>query len=57
MDHLHTFYRAAPVERLHLAPADRGVKRIGHFGFFLPAAEPTFWAESLAWLRAKVETA
>jgi predicted alpha/beta hydrolase len=57
VDHLHTFYRAAPVERLHVKPADRGVKRIGHFGFFLPASEPTFWSESLAWLRSKVEAA
>jgi predicted alpha/beta hydrolase len=57
VDHLHTFYRAAPVERLHVKPADRGVKRIGHFGFFLPASEPTFWTESLAWLRSKVEAA
>ena len=54
VDHLHTFYRAAKVERLHLEPRERNARRIGHFGFFSAASEPTLWAESLEWLRASV---
>ncbi len=52
VDHMHTFYRNAKVERCHI-----GGGRIGHFGYFAPASEPTLWAESLSWLRSAVETA
>lgn len=30
----------APVERLHIAPGDVGVDRLGHFGVFRPGVEP-----------------
>ena len=32
-------YGAASITRRHIAPADAGVGRIGHFGFFRPSAE------------------
>lgn len=54
IDHLHTFYRAAAVERRHVAPADVGAKRVGHFGFFAESSRETLWRESLDWLRAAV---
>lgn len=57
IDHLHTFYRAAGVERRHLAPAELGVPRVGHFGYFAEASRDTLWRESLDWLRASLETA
>jgi predicted alpha/beta hydrolase len=53
IDHLHTLYRAARVERRHVSPADVGEERIGHFGFFSERSRGTFWKESLEWLRAK----
>ena len=52
IDHLHTFYRAAAVERRHVAPADVGAARIGHFGFFTEASRPTLWREAREWLDA-----
>jgi predicted alpha/beta hydrolase len=53
IDALHAAYRNSAVERRHLSPAQMGAERIGHFGFFAQASEPTFWSEALAWLRAR----
>jgi predicted alpha/beta hydrolase len=36
-------YENAPRELHRIAPADIGVKRIGHFGFFRSQFEPTLW--------------
>ena len=33
-------------------PADAGVSRIGHFGFFREQFRDTLWADALAWLDA-----
>lgn len=44
---LHGFYTNAPRTMKRLAPADIGVQRIGHFGFFRPEFEHTLWASYL----------
>jgi predicted alpha/beta hydrolase len=45
-------YANAPRRVERIAPADVQARRIGHFGFFRSAFEPTLWARSLALLRA-----
>jgi predicted alpha/beta hydrolase len=58
VDALNGFYRNARIDRHHVDPAVLGEpKRIGHFGFFHPRSETTFWAQSLGWLRERAETA
>ena len=52
IDQLHGFYRAAAVERRHVAPAELGVPAIGHFGFFSERSRETLWKEAVEWLRA-----
>jgi predicted alpha/beta hydrolase len=49
IDDLHARYTHAPVQRAHLAPADVGLPRIGHFGFFKRGSD-TLWAGALAWV-------
>ena len=42
--------RAYPsVERRHFDPAERGLKKIGHVGFFKPA-NAALWPEVIGWL-------
>jgi predicted alpha/beta hydrolase len=55
IDSLHGFYANARVERRHLAPAEVGERRVGHFGFFAAKSEPTLWSHSLGWLRAAAQ--
>jgi len=50
IDHLHSFYRNAAVERRHVQPQPG--QRIGHFGFFAERSRETLWREAIAWLRA-----
>jgi predicted alpha/beta hydrolase len=57
VDQLHGFYRGAVVERRHLAPADLGRDRIGHFGFFSESSRDTLWKQSLQWLDTTRATA
>jgi predicted alpha/beta hydrolase len=57
IDHLHSFYSAAQVERRHLQPAEVGARSVGHFGFFSERSRETLWRESLDWLRARAGTA
>jgi predicted alpha/beta hydrolase len=54
VDHLHSFYSAAKVERRHLEPKEVGARGIGHFGFFSERSRDTLWRESLDWLRANL---
>jgi predicted alpha/beta hydrolase len=49
IDELHARYTNAPVQRTHLTPADVGLPRVGHFGFFRRGSEP-LWAGALAWV-------
>ena len=53
VDQLHGFYRNARVERRHLAPADAGRRRIGHFGYFQPESRDNLWRDTLAWLKGR----
>lgn len=43
-------YPAARAEVRHLRPADLGVPRIGHFGFFREPFRDTLWREAQEWL-------
>ncbi|MCA5894847.1 alpha/beta fold hydrolase [Isoptericola sp. NEAU-Y5] len=52
-DHL----TAARVERRTWSPAEGGVERIGHTGFFRRGLRDTFWLQLLAWLDARAEAA
>lgn len=46
--------RAYPrVERRHILPADYGLERIGHMGYFRESAEP-LWREAVDWLERTV---
>lgn len=45
---MHKCYRRAPLKFVRIAPADIGVSRIGHFGFFRPEFESSLWAQYLA---------
>ena len=44
---IHAFYAGAPRRMKRLAPADVGVPRIGHFGFFRPNFEAALWRPHL----------
>ncbi len=54
VESLNGFYRNAALEHRHVAPADVGAERIGHFGFFAAESRDSLWHQSLAWLRAQV---
>jgi predicted alpha/beta hydrolase len=47
-DALRGWYEAAAVTHRLVAPADLGMKSIGHFGFFRPGPTEGVWAEILA---------
>jgi predicted alpha/beta hydrolase len=49
IDDLHARYTNAPVQRAHVAPADVGLPRIGHFGFFKRGSE-RLWCGVVAWV-------
>jgi predicted alpha/beta hydrolase len=40
---LHAFYRMAPRQMQRYAPADLGLRRIGHFGFFRADSADALW--------------
>jgi len=44
---LHGFYRGAPRTDKRISPADVGVRRIGHFGFFRPHFAESLWRAHL----------
>ena len=44
---LHGFYRNAPQVARRISPADAGVPRIGHFGFFRGALAEPLWRRYL----------
>ena len=52
-DSLHSFYRAARIERRHVVPAPGSP--VGHFGFFNARNRDTLWKEALDWLRAQAQ--
>lgn len=50
IESLHGFYAGATKAMKHIAPAERGLPPIGHFGFFRPQHEPSLWIEIDHWL-------
>lgn len=50
---LEGFYPNARLDSRHVAPADVGRERVGHFGFFAGESRDTLWKQSLEWLRGK----
>ena len=49
-DALHDRYGSVEQRRHRLAPADLGVPRIGHFGFFRRGLVPALWDDVAGWL-------
>ena len=49
IDDLHARCTNAPVQRAHLTPADVGLARVGHFGFFKRGSE-RLWGGAVAWV-------
>ncbi len=56
LDSLNAFYTGAPITRRHVAPAEVGVRRVGHFGYFAERSRETLWRESLVWLRERLSS-
>ena len=50
VESLMSFYSNTEVEMRYVRPADVGVARIGHFGFFSEKFKDTLWLDSLEWL-------
>jgi predicted alpha/beta hydrolase len=50
--HLVDLYAGAPRQVQTIRPADAGVHRIGHFGFFRDGFRATLWPRSLAALQS-----
>jgi predicted alpha/beta hydrolase len=50
---IHAAYAPGRVDYRLVHPADVGLARIGHFGFFRPAAEPRLWPLVRQWLDAR----
>jgi predicted alpha/beta hydrolase len=42
--------RSAPIERRLTTPAQAGVRRIGHHGFFAERHRATLWSAALDWI-------
>ncbi|MBS4049155.1 MAG: alpha/beta fold hydrolase [Alphaproteobacteria bacterium] len=55
VDLLAGYYPNAVIERAHIMPADWGLPRIGHFGFFRRDMPAQRWSEIGDWLRATAE--
>jgi predicted alpha/beta hydrolase len=47
---LHAFYENAECDMRRFSPADFGLARIGHFGFFREATGHTLWPVALDWM-------
>jgi predicted alpha/beta hydrolase len=53
---VHAAYAPGRVDYHLLQPADAGLPRVGHFGFFRPGAERLLWPRVLDWLKARAES-
>jgi predicted alpha/beta hydrolase len=57
VEQLLGFYASAPTEHLHVAPGDRGLSKIGHWGFFRKSiGREAFWPETADWLWKTLES-
>jgi predicted alpha/beta hydrolase len=52
MRRLLAYYPRLSPQYLVLTPADAGMRKIGHFGFFGRKAGPALWPQLAAWLRS-----
>jgi predicted alpha/beta hydrolase len=50
IESLHGFYAGAAKAMRHITPAERGLQRVGHFGFFRSQHQPSLWIEIDHWL-------
>jgi predicted alpha/beta hydrolase len=57
VDLLAGYYPNAQIERRHVVPADWGLQRIGHFGFFRRDMPVQRWSEIGDWLKATARRA
>ena len=48
-------YSNAAVEHRHIVPTERGLGRVGHFGFFRGRFRDTLWAEAADWLEMQLD--
>ena len=51
--HLLSFFSSAPKEWLHLRPGERGLRAVGHFGFFRSPAGAVLWPDAARWLHER----
>lgn len=51
IESLNGFFRRARLEHRHVVPAEIGLDRVGHVGFFSERSRDALWTASLAWLR------
>jgi len=56
-DMIHGAYAPGRVDYTLVQPADAGLARVGHFGFFRPGAEGVLWPRVLAWIEARAADA
>lgn len=52
-DALYALYRNAPLDAVRMAPADTGLRRIGHFGFFRKESGAALWPRLLPGIDAR----
>jgi predicted alpha/beta hydrolase len=51
---IHSAYAAASVDYHLVQPAEVGLPRVGHFGFFRPGPGAVLWPRVKAWIDARV---
>lgn len=51
---LHAAYLKRPADYRLIAPAEFGLKRIGHFGFFKPQSEAALWPLVTKWIEERL---
>jgi predicted alpha/beta hydrolase len=54
IESLNGFYRNARLEHRHVVPAEIGLDRVGHVGFFSERSRGSLWRDSVEWLRTRV---
>jgi predicted alpha/beta hydrolase len=51
------FYESAPKQHLHITPGDRGLRKVGHWGFFREQiGRESLWPEAADWLAKTLES-
>jgi predicted alpha/beta hydrolase len=47
-------YRNAEIEHRHVVPSERGLGKVGHFGFFKERFRDSLWTEAVEWLEERL---